>query len=95
MNALKKRKGVVGSSAVNLINSWKQLVNNISNVSKPKPKIVVEPCHTAYTPPEDETDDTNDTEEDGDDEDDDDDDKEVTETTSHLRLDGSSITTMC
>lgn len=82
MNALKKRKGVVGSSAVNLINSWKQLVNNISNVSKPKPKIVVEPCRTAYTPPEDETDDT---EEDGGDEDDDDDDKEVTETTSHLR----------
>ena len=43
MNALKKRKGVVGSSALNLINSWKQLV---SEGNKPKPKIVVEPCHS-------------------------------------------------
>ena len=50
MNALKKRKGIVGNSALNLINSWKQMVNE---VSKPKPKIVVEPCHS---PSEDEGD---------------------------------------
>ena len=52
MNALKKRKGIVGSSALNLINSWKQMVNE---VSKPKPKIVVEPCHSP-SPSEDEGD---------------------------------------
>lgn len=68
MNALKKRKGIVGSSALNLINSWKQLV---TESNKPKPKVVVEPCHSP-----------------SDDESDDDDDNEVTETTSHLRLDG-------
>ena len=52
MNALKKRKGVVGSCALNLINSWKQMVNEL-NKPKPKPKIVVEPCHS---PSEDESD---------------------------------------
>lgn len=56
MNALKKRKGIVGSSALSLINSWKQMVNE---VSKPKPKIVVEPCHS---PSEDEGDEDEDEE---------------------------------
>jgi len=42
VNGLKKRKGVIGSSALSLINSWKRLVND---VNKPKPKIVVEQCH--------------------------------------------------
>ena len=71
VNALKKRKGVVGSSALNLVSSWKQLVNE---ASKPKPKIVVEPCHS---PSEDE---------DEDEEDEDDEDEEATETISHSRL---------
>ena len=74
MNALKKRKGVVGSSALNLINSWKQMVNE---VSKPKPKIVVEPCHSSS---EDEA-----SEDEGDE--DEDEDEEVAEAISHSRLD--------
>ena len=73
MNALRKRKGVIGSSALSLINSWKQLVKEDN---KPKPQIVVERCPS---PPDDDIDD--------DDNDDvDDDDREVTEATSYSRL---------
>lgn len=74
MNALKKRKDAVGKSALHLINSWKQLV---SDANKPKPKIVVEPCHG---PTEDDDDD--------DDNDDGDDDEEPAVTISNSRLGG-------
>lgn len=71
MNALRKRKGVVGSSALSLINSWKQLVKEDN---KPKPQIVVERCPS---PPDDDNDDSDDI---------DGDDREVTEATSYSRL---------
>ena len=77
MNALKKRKGIVGSSALNLVSSWKQLVNE---ASKPKPKIVVEPCHSPSS------EDENDEDENDEDEDDEDVNEEVTESISHSRL---------
>ena len=70
VNGLKKRKGVIGSSALNLINSWKQLLVNkptepASDAKKSKPKIVVEQCDS---PTEG------------------DDDKEVTSSTNHSKL---------
>ena len=59
VNALKKRKGVIGSSALNLINSWKQLVN--STTTKPKPIVVVQRCDSP-TEEDDDDDDDDDTE---------------------------------
>ena len=89
MNALRKRKGVVGSSALSLINSWKQLVKEDN---KPKPQIVVERCPS---PPDDESEDDDDEDDDDDDDDDDvdDDDREVTEATrySNSRLGRQSL----
>ena len=45
MNTLKKRKGIIGTTALQLVNSWKQLV---TDVNKPKPKIVVEESRDDY-----------------------------------------------
>ncbi|XP_065898062.1 transcription elongation factor B polypeptide 3-like isoform X2 [Dysidea avara] len=45
VNTLKKRKGIIGTTALQLVNSWKQLV---TDVNKPKPKIVVEESRDDY-----------------------------------------------